>query len=316
MHELDITRNNHLVDPSLHIWGWQVPVYLFFGGLVAGMMIISGYFLWKGKHKEYNCACFNMPLIGIIALSIGMFALFLDLEYKVHVWRMYATFRITSPMSWGSWILILVYPALFANMLIKVPGFLKTKIPFLEKISEKIRNNDAHIKRIGIINLILGFMLGVYTGILLSAFGARPLWNSSVLSLLFVTSGLSSAAAFVHMIAKDKDESRLLAKADNSFLTIEIVILLFFFIGLLTSSQAHINGAKLLLIGPFAPVFWVFVIGTGIIIPLIMQSLAVRGKINHSPVMPILVIMGGLILRFVIVYAGQYSNWTAAALGK
>lgn len=123
MHELDITRNNHLIDPSLSIWGWQVPVYLFFGGLVAGMMIISGYFLWKGKYKENSCSCYNMPVIGIIALSIGMFALFLDLEYKVHVWRMYTTFRITSPMSWGSWILILVYPALIANMLIKVPEF-------------------------------------------------------------------------------------------------------------------------------------------------------------------------------------------------
>ncbi|MBA4317547.1 MAG: polysulfide reductase, partial [Flavobacterium sp.] len=65
MHELDITRNNHLIDPSLHIWGWQVPVYLFFGGLVAGMMIISGYFLLKGRDKEHNCACYNMPLIGI-----------------------------------------------------------------------------------------------------------------------------------------------------------------------------------------------------------------------------------------------------------
>ena len=316
MHELDITRNNHLIDPSLSIWGWQVPVYLFFGGLVAGMMIISGYFLWKGKYKENSCSCYNMPVIGIIALSIGMFALFLDLEYKVHVWRMYTTFRITSPMSWGSWILILVYPALIANMLIKVPEFLKTRLPFLEKISEKIRNNPVYIKRIGTVNMVLGFMLGVYTGVLLSAFGARPLWNSSVLSLLFVTSGLSSAAAFIHMIAKDKEESRLLAKADNKFLVIELIILLLFFIGLLTSSQAHIDAAKLLLTGAYAPVFWVFVAGTGIIIPLIMQSLAVREKIKHSPVLPVLVILGGLILRFVIVYAGQYSSWNSAVLGK
>lgn len=316
MHELDITRNNPLVDPSLQIWGWQVPVYLFFGGLVAGMMIISGYFLLKGKHKENSCACYDMPLIGIIALSIGMFTLFLDLEYKVHVWRMYTTFQITSPMSWGSWILILVYPALIANMLIKVPEFLKTRIPFLEKISEKIKNNPSHIKKIGIANMVLGLMLGVYTGILLSAFGARPLWNSSILSLLFVTSGLSSAAAFIHMIAKDREESRSLAKADNKFLTIELIILLFFFIGLLTSSQAHINAAKLLLTGIFAPVFWVFVVGMGIVIPLTLQSLAIKEKIKHSPVLPFLVIVGGLILRFVIVYAGQYSGYSSSVLGK
>ena len=316
MHELDITRNNHLIDPSIHIWGWQVPVYLFFGGLVAGMMIISGYFLFKGRHKEHACSCYKMPLLGLIGLSIGMFALFLDLEYKVHVWRMYTTFQITSPMSWGSWILILVYPALILNLLIRVPEFISSKIPVLNKLSEMINKNDVNIKRIGILNMALGLMLGIYTGILLSAFGARPLWNSSILGLLFVTSGLSSAAAFIHMIAKDKEESKLLAKADNSFLAIELFILLLYFIGLLTSSQAHINGAKLLLTGPFAPVFWVFVIGTGIIIPLILQTLAVKEKIRHSSVLPVLVIIGGLILRFVIVYAGQYSGYSSAVLGK
>lgn len=316
MHELDITRNNHLVDPSLHIWGWQVPVYLFFGGLVAGMMIISGYFLYKGRHKENSCACYNMPVIGIVALSIGMFSLFLDLEYKMHVWRMYTTFQITSPMSWGSWILILVYPALMANMLIKVPEILKSKIPMLDKFSKKISGSSSAVKAIGIVNMVLGTMLGIYTGILLSAFGARPLWNSAILGLLFVASGLSSAAAFIHMIAKDKNESRLLAKADNSFLSAELFILLLFFIGLLTSTQVHINAAKLLLTGPFAPVFWVFVVGTGIVLPLILQTLAVKGKIQHSSIPPVLVIVGGLILRFVIVYAGQYSSYSTAVLGK
>jgi len=34
-----------MIDPSMHVWEWQIPVYLFSGGLVAGMMIISGYFI-------------------------------------------------------------------------------------------------------------------------------------------------------------------------------------------------------------------------------------------------------------------------------
>ena len=40
-----------------------------------------------------------------------MLALFLDLEFKKHVYRFYLAFLPSSPMSWGSWILILVYPA-------------------------------------------------------------------------------------------------------------------------------------------------------------------------------------------------------------
>jgi formate-dependent nitrite reductase membrane component NrfD len=316
MHELDITRNNHLIDPSLHIWGWQVPVYLFFGGLVAGMMLISGYFLLKGKCKDNYYSCTFVPLIAIIALSIGMFALFLDLEYKVHVWRMYTTFQITSPMSWGSWILLLVYPALVANLLVNAPEFLKTRFPVVEKISARIHQSDKLIKAIGGLNIALGGMLGIYTGILLSAFGARPLWNSSVLGVLFIASGLSSAAAYIHMVSSNREESKLLAKADNGFLTGELIIFLLYFIGMLTTSESHINAAKILLTGPFAPFFWVFVIGTGIVIPLILQNLAVRGIIKHSSIPPVMVITGGLILRFVIVYAGQYSAYSTAVLGR
>ncbi len=57
MIEYTSTRNNHLVDPFVHVWGWEIPVYLFVGGFVAGMMIISGYFLWREKHKDNNCVC-------------------------------------------------------------------------------------------------------------------------------------------------------------------------------------------------------------------------------------------------------------------
>ena len=86
-----------------------------------------------------------------------------------------------------------------------------------------------------------------------------------------------------------------------------------FITGLLTSSRAHIQAVRLILDGPFAPVFWVFVIGLGILLPLTIQLLAVNHKVKHSPAAPILVIAGGLILRFVIVYAGQFSGWTSVS---
>ncbi len=143
MHELTITRHNHLIDPSLHIWGWEIPVYLFLGGLVAGMMIISGYFLFRGRHKEVDSCCMTLPFLSLVLLSVGMFALFLDLEYKVHVWRMYATFQIKSPMSWGSWILIFVYPALFLNMLVRQPKWIRTRVPLFEKWSISLHQHPS-----------------------------------------------------------------------------------------------------------------------------------------------------------------------------
>jgi protein NrfD len=310
MDEITTTRSNELIDPSIHIWGWEVGVYLFLGGLVAGMMIISGYFIFKGRHNEHTCSCFRLPLLGVILLSVGMFALFLDLEYKVHVWRMYATFQIASPMSWGSWILILVYPALIANILLRPAEWMTKRTAFIKTWSEKINQYPVIFKSIGGTNIVLGIMLGIYTGVLLSAFGARPLWNSSILGILFLVSGLSSAAALVHMIAKNTEERILLAKADVNFLIIELVIIGLWIIGLISSTEVHLRGAMLILNGPYAASFWVLIVFIGVIIPIIMQSLAVRNKIHHYNILPIMVMFGGLMLRFVIVFAGQYSHWT------
>jgi len=309
MHEITTTRSNHLIDPIFHAWGWEIPVYLFLGGMVAGMMIISGYFLFSGRYKETNCSWYYLPRMSFVLLSLGMLALFLDLEHKAFVWRLYTTFEITSPMSWGSWILIIVYPALLANMLMKIPPNFSSKFRFVWDLSSKLQQRPMLIKNIGVINMFLGAMLGIYTGILLSSLGARPLWSTSILWLLFLMSGLSAAAAFIHLIAKNKSERELLAKADNGFLVIELFVIGLMLIGLVTSTQVHMDAAYLLLDGPFAASFWVFVIALGIVIPLIIQLLAVNHKIQHTPVAPIMVIVGGLILRFVIVAAGQYSKW-------
>ena len=51
-----------------------------------------------------------MPWVAPIAISVGMFFLWLDLEHPFNAWRFYLTFKLTSPMSWGAWILLGVYP--------------------------------------------------------------------------------------------------------------------------------------------------------------------------------------------------------------
>jgi formate-dependent nitrite reductase membrane component NrfD len=309
MNEITTTRHNHLIDPALQIWNWEIPVYLFLGGMVAGMMLIAGYFLFKGREKEENCSCYYLPYISVVLLSLGMFALFLDLEHKLYVWRLYTTFQITSAMSWGSWILVLVYPMLMINILLRPPKLLIEKFPILNKVKEIFSDKPMYYKSFGVLTMFFGAGIGLYTGVLLSSLGARPLWSSSILWLLFLISGLSGASAFVHVIAKDVYERELLAKADNAFLVIELFVIALFIIGLKTATEVQSSAADLLLTGPYASTFWIFVIGIGILIPLIVQLLAVNHKIKHTPIAPLMVIVGGLVLRFVIVSAGQFSHW-------
>jgi formate-dependent nitrite reductase membrane component NrfD len=311
MNEITLTRNNQMIDPSLGVWGWEIPIYLFLGGMVAGMMLISGYFLFNGRYKETNCSCYYLPIMSFVLLSLGMLALYLDLEHKSFVWRLYTTFQVTSAMSWGSWILILIYPILLANMLMRPHKLLEEKVPLVKRWRDYLHSKPLLIKNLGVVTMFFGAGIGLYTGVLLSSLGARPLWSSSILWLLFLISGLSGAAAFVHVIAKNVYERELLAKADNGFLIIELFVIGLFIVGLKTSTEVQASAADLLLTGNYASVFWVFVIGIGIVIPLMIQLLAVNHKIHHTPIAPLLVIIGGLILRFIIVEAGQYSHWFA-----
>src|SRR5512140_2168682 len=125
MRELTITRHNDLIDPLLRVWGWEIPVYLFLGGLVAGAMVIVGVLVLLRRHRGERSVCGTLPAVGAALLSLGMLALFLDLEHKLYVWRLYTTFQATSPMSWGAWILLAVYPTLAAAFLLRPPDALR-----------------------------------------------------------------------------------------------------------------------------------------------------------------------------------------------
>jgi protein NrfD len=120
---------------------------------------------------------------------------------------------------------------------------------------------------------------------------------------------LASASAFTHLVARHVEERELLARSDNVLLAIELLVLGLFLVGLLSSSQAQVSAARLVLGGPFTAVFWVLVVGVGIVIPLIVQALAVSHRIQHTPLGPLMVMAGGLALRFVVVAAGQISHW-------
>lgn len=313
MRELISTRANHLVDPQLHVWAWQIPLYLFLGGLVAGLMIITGLALLRGHASKTRSILEHAPWLSLAALSLGMLFLFLDLEHKPYVWRLYTTFQPTSPMSWGAWILLLVYPALAAAALVRPPDAV-LMLPQAEELAQQVSTRPTLVSAIAWGNVLLGIALGIYTGILLGSLGARPFWSSAILGPLFLLSGLSSAAAWGHMTAPDREERELLAWLDNHFIVAELVALGLFVVGLASGSAASRDAVALVLGGPFTAVFWVGIVGLGLLVPLLIQSLAVTHRVTHTPVAPILVMLGGLALRFLFVQAGQASHW-AAQLG-
>ena len=221
--EFMTTRANPGVDPTLSVWGWQIPVYLFLAGLVAGMMIVASAQEWKSAEKWETRLSRIIPILAMVLLSLGLFSLYLDLEIKglkLNVIRLYMTFRPSSVISWGAWILLITYPCLALWFLgsISPSGLARFAAKSrLLRFLIPVRDWAARVRgRILVLNMVVGTCLGIYTGIFLSGMVARPAWHSGVLGPLFLISGISTGAALLGLFKVDRDLTRAFIKWDDS----------------------------------------------------------------------------------------------------
>lgn len=297
------------IDPTLHVWHWPISIDLFFGGLAAGLLLFASVFYLFGKEKEMPAAVKIAPIVAPIGITVALLCLFYDLTHKAYFWRLYLTFRFESPMSFGSWVLLFITPLsflwVFSYWRELFPKFVVNWkwLVYIENLAIKYR------KVMAILLIPLAISLGAYTGILLSAFNARPLWNSAILGPLFLTSGLTTASAVVLFFTRDQIERKLFSKILLGFIAVQLFMLIHMLMGYYSSSEAQLMAAELLIGGEFSFMFFGVVLIIGLAIPALIEIAELMGY--HTPVsIPVLlVLIGGIVFRFVMVDAGQMSHF-------
>jgi formate-dependent nitrite reductase membrane component NrfD len=158
-----------------------------------------------------------------------------------------------------------------------------------------------------VIGALFGFFLASYTGVLLATTHI-PAWaNNPLLGALFLASGASTgmAAIALGLILSKTDVGAAWAKlkqADNVALILEIVLLIAFVALLGTAASFLFSGLSgILLIGG--------VLIIGLIVPLVIQFRSgfqgVKSPANMTLVVAILILVGGFLMRTVIVMGGQ-----------
>ncbi len=312
--EATSTRANPLVDPGLTIWNQDVAIYLFLGGIVAGVMILSGAMRLWYKQEEPSLALRLLPWGNLALISIGMFCLFLDLENRFNSWRFYLVFKAYSPMSWGAWVLLLVYPVSAHMAWAETPAHWREtvlrKVPLLRPWGEwsvRARRNFAAL------SIVSGSVLGIYTGILLGAMPSRPFWNSSLLGPLFLVSGVSTGAAFMLLFRLNQGERRFLGFLDFLLILAELGIIALWIIGMAAGGEASLQALKLIFGGPYTAAFWSLVIALGLVTPAIAEFIEYKHRAIPGRGAALLVLGGGFALRWIMVYAGQHSGWASEA---
>jgi len=302
-------RNIPNIDPYLHIWHWQIPIYLFLGGLAAGILFLAAVYTIIGKDKEMQATVKWAPFIVPFALIIGLIMLFLDLKHKLYFWQLYTTIRLESPMGWGAWVLMIMTPISIiwsASYIREVFPNWDWKFKFLYTFEAWVIKNRWYIAWPMAIYAVI---LGIYTGILLSAFNARPLWNTTILGPLFLVSGMSTGAATIILMSKNHEERRLIGRLDLLFIAVELFFIVHMIMGFLAGSEVQIQAAQLFLGGEFTVSFFVFVILLGLLLPAVLEVLELIGYKVPIVIPAILVLLGGLIFRFIMVEAGQITRY-------
>jgi formate-dependent nitrite reductase membrane component NrfD len=171
--------------------------------------------------------------------------------------------------------------------------------------------------------------VGMYTGILLGAIPARPLWNTPMVAQLFLMSAISTGVATVLLAASLlrsagghdhlHSERHFLVSLDAMLIVLEILMIIPFFLHQALNTWSSSESLNLVMGGPFSLSFWLGVVLLGLLIPLaiegfelfpvIWQEQAVKYSRLWGGLSAALVLIGGFALRYVFVYAGQVSHF-------
>jgi protein NrfD len=302
--------NFFVADPE---WGFWIVAYFFLGGIAAGSYFLAVLIEWFGGPEDRALArvayWIAFPLILLCTVCLVV-----DLDKPERFWHMLFKSEVTkqafaegfplsaagwrtaahapalkywSPMSIGSWVLVVFGACSFVSFLGAVwpdrwPGrWLTSRWP------------HAILQMIGCLS---GFFIASYTGALLSATN-QPMWSDTTwLAPLFLASAASTSLAAMTLLAWWKGygtpEARArLEGAEPWALGLELVVL-----GAFLASLGAGLGAVLGTVRGNVLIFGTLILA--ILLPLLLRAgVGVRAA-WAVPATATCVLLGGLLLRY------------------
>jgi formate-dependent nitrite reductase membrane component NrfD len=176
-------------------WTWEIPTYFFTGGLAGASAVLSSAARLSGNETLARRALY----VGALADLVSPVLLISDLGRPERFHHMLRVVKVTSPMSLGSWVLL-------------VSGGASTTAALLQLL-DKLR--PVRIAA-SIVAALAGPPLATYTGVLV-ADTAIPVWHEGrhELPWIFGASAAASAgaAASIFTPTRDAGPARRLAVA-------------------------------------------------------------------------------------------------------
>jgi formate-dependent nitrite reductase membrane component NrfD len=282
-------------------WRWLIVLYFFIGGLAGGCYFLAAMLDLAGRPADRALARLGY-LVAFPAVVVCGVLLTIDLGRPERFWHMLVQsetwrpmLKLYSPMSIGAWGLLVF--GVFSGL------------SFLGALGEAEHRRRLSALRpprlLGTIVAVLGglaaFFLASYTGVLLAVTN-RPIWaDTTLLGAVFVVSSASTSIALLLLLGSRRallaGGLRALQRFDTVVLLLELLALIALVVSLGSLARVWLSAWGVLLV--------LGVVGLGIVLPLLLHRRAASPFGRAARAAAVLVLVGGFLLRVVIVLASE-----------
>jgi Ni/Fe-hydrogenase subunit HybB-like protein len=276
-------------------WGQLITFYIFFIGLSAGAIIISS-LSYVFKREAYEPIGRMAVFMGILLMMGAMLFVLVDLGRPEKSWRLFMYFYLNNMTS------------MFAINSIFYGGYISLMLIYLWLIFEK-KKKWAVI--VGTADVLWAVAVHMGTGAIFGLIGNREIFFSPIKPFEFLAAALTSGTSLVILAATGtfKFTGRVIAKdlvlsLGRLLSGMILVLVVMVFIDKLTHLYFPNRESTLYLFtGSYWFLFWVFQIGMGIVLPLILLLHPRTGKT-----------VGGIVLAAASVVVGVFGERAALVI--
>ena len=301
-------------------WPFLIDLYFFLGGLAGGAFVIATIAnLLDGR--RYQDIVRIGYYVAFLALLPCPLLLIVDLGYPTRFLHMMMVSKPSAAIGMGALTAGPFHLKLFSPMNVGAWGLLLFGLcTFLCALDVFLTDRGGRSmtglrKVAGVVGAVLGFFIAAYPGVLLGA-TARPLFVSAHwLGAIFLAVGAATGGAAIALIltvlrgASAREPIARVMRVTSIALVVELIALILFVISAKMVGSARISAALgQLLVGPYSVPFWVGAVIVGVVVPLVLQRGAARsGAPAMVALVSVLVLVGGFLVKYVLIVAGQAS---------
>jgi tetrathionate reductase subunit C len=162
-------------------FGAFIALYIFFTGLSAGSFLLSTLAYGFGMVR-FRAVSRPAIIVATLMLMIAPLFLLVHVGRPLRSWHLFFYLNPASPITWGSFLLT-AYPLFCLIYMYCI-----------------FREKTRAARFWGLLGIPFAISVHAYTGFILSFCSARPMWNSSMIPLLFLVSAVVSGTALVILV--------------------------------------------------------------------------------------------------------------------